>query len=62
LTQFQPIYYLDATSAEEIATPLKLVLVFSFLKGEATLHAMRLFGAGELPLGALKELIQVRLA
>ncbi|EKM51311.1 uncharacterized protein PHACADRAFT_129196 [Phanerochaete carnosa HHB-10118-sp] len=58
LIQDSPIYYLDATPAEEVATPLKLLLMFSFLAGASpNLQGMRLLGPGEAQLVQLKNFI-----
>ena len=63
LVQVPPIHYLDATSDEEAATSLQLLLAFSFRNGggEGELQAMRLLGTGELPLEMIKRLLVVRL-
>jgi hypothetical protein len=58
--QLPPLHYLDATSAEEAATPLRLLVMYSF-PAHATprLQGMRLLGAGEIGLPLVKSLIQV---
>jgi exosome complex component RRP42 len=60
--QVPPVHYLDATNEEEAATPLKLLLIFSFvnLGKDAVLQAMRLLGPGELQLSQVKGLVKVR--
>ncbi|KIP04195.1 hypothetical protein PHLGIDRAFT_60586, partial [Phlebiopsis gigantea 11061_1 CR5-6] len=51
-----PASYLDATSVEEAATPLKLLLMFSFPpSSEPQLQGMRLLGPGELQLAQMKQ-------
>ncbi|KAF8632708.1 hypothetical protein AX15_001732 [Amanita polypyramis BW_CC] len=54
-----PVHYLDATLPEEAATPLKLLLIYSFPSASApTLQGMRLLGPGELDLQTVKGLTQ----
>ncbi|KZV65722.1 ribosomal protein S5 domain 2-like protein [Peniophora sp. CONT] len=57
LNLLPPMYYLDATSAEEAATPLRLLLMYS-APAHATprLQGMRLLGSGEVNLGLIKSL------
>lgn len=45
--QVSPVHYLDATSLEEDATPLRLLLLFSYYKNATKLQGMRLLGPGE---------------
>ncbi|KAF7324787.1 RNase-PH domain-containing protein [Mycena kentingensis (nom. inval.)] len=53
-----PVHYLDAMLQEEAATPLRLLLVFSFPSGAPpNLHAMRTLGTGELEMDQLRDLI-----
>lgn len=55
-----PVSYLDATSQEEGATPLRLLLVFSFHPtSPPDLQAMRMLGPGELDLARIKILLKV---
>ncbi|KAH0580294.1 Exosome complex exonuclease RRP42 [Termitomyces sp. J132] len=53
-----PTHFLDATAQEEAASPLKLLLAFSFHDGQpAVLQGMRMLGPGELTPSHLKELV-----
>lgn len=53
-----PVYYLDATPSEEVATPLKLLLMFSFPPGASpNLQGMRLLGPGEPQLTQLQQFV-----
>ncbi|RDB21882.1 Exosome complex component RRP42 [Hypsizygus marmoreus] len=53
-----PVHYLDATGQEEAATPLRLLLMFTFPpNGPADVQAMRMLGPGELKITQLKDLI-----
>ncbi|KAI0086767.1 ribosomal protein S5 domain 2-type protein [Irpex rosettiformis] len=46
-----PVHYLDATLLEEAATPLRLLLLFSFPSSSSSiLQSMKLLGPGELKL------------
>ncbi|KJA22089.1 hypothetical protein HYPSUDRAFT_139661 [Hypholoma sublateritium FD-334 SS-4] len=55
----EPTHFLDATLAEEAATPLRLLLMFSFDKPETPyVQGMRTFGNGELSTTQLAELLQ----
>ncbi|KAG5723006.1 Exosome complex exonuclease RRP42, partial [Termitomyces sp. T112] len=55
-----PTHFLDATAQEEAASPLKLLLAFSFHDGQpAVLQGMRMLGPGELTPSHLKELVKV---
>jgi exosome complex component RRP42 len=59
LNLFTPAHYLDATLPEESATPLKLLLVYSFPSpSNPTLQGMRLLGPGELSLGAVQDFVR----
>ncbi|KAJ7672526.1 ribosomal protein S5 domain 2-type protein [Mycena polygramma] len=52
------VHYLDALPQEEAATPLQLLLVFSFPPGSSpNLQAMRVLGSGELESGQMREFI-----
>ncbi|KAJ7054068.1 ribosomal protein S5 domain 2-type protein [Mycena amicta] len=54
----RPAYYLDAMLQEEAATPMRLLLSFSFPPGApASLHSIRTLGPGELEMGQLRDLI-----
>ncbi|KAF7343382.1 RNase-PH domain-containing protein [Mycena venus] len=51
-------HYLDAIPQEEAATPLRLLLVFSFPPASSpNLHAMRILGSGELESGQIREFV-----
>ncbi|KII91870.1 hypothetical protein PLICRDRAFT_38740 [Plicaturopsis crispa FD-325 SS-3] len=57
LAASESVSYVDATAQEEVATPLKLVLAFSFSSdGKSKVQAMRLLGPGELKLARIKVL------
>ncbi|KAJ7132904.1 ribosomal protein S5 domain 2-type protein [Mycena crocata] len=52
------VHYLDAIPQEEMATPLRLLLVFSFPPASAsTLQAMRILGSGELESSQIREFV-----
>ncbi|KAJ7481455.1 ribosomal protein S5 domain 2-type protein [Mycena latifolia] len=52
------VHYLDAIPQEEAATPLRLLLVFSFPTASSPkLHAMRTLGSGELELDQIRGLV-----
>jgi exosome complex component RRP42 len=54
-------YYLDAILQEEAATPLRLLLVFSFPPASSpNLQAMRILGSGELETSQIRDFIAVR--
>ena len=56
----EPAHFLDATLAEEAATPLRLLLMFSFDKPETPhVQGMRTLGNGELSIDQLTELLKV---
>lgn len=60
ILQESPVHYLDATAQEEAATPLRLLLVFSFPpSAPADVQAMRMLGPGELTTTQLKDLVKV---
>ncbi|KIY43198.1 hypothetical protein FISHEDRAFT_53943 [Fistulina hepatica ATCC 64428] len=50
-------FYLDATSQEELATPLRLLVAFSPPSNSST-KAVRMLGSGELPFASLKGLLE----
>lgn len=57
--QEPPTHFLDATAQEEAASPLKLLLIFSFQDAQhAVLQGMRMLGPGELTPSRLKELVK----
>ncbi|KAJ7241725.1 ribosomal protein S5 domain 2-like protein [Mycena haematopus] len=52
------VHYLDAIPQEEAATPLRLLLVFSFPPASsANLQAMRILGSGELESSQIREFV-----
>ncbi|KAJ7764587.1 ribosomal protein S5 domain 2-type protein [Mycena maculata] len=52
------VHYLDAILQEEAATPLRLLLVFSFpTAASPSLQAMRILGSGELESGQIREFV-----
>jgi len=55
------VHFLDATTQEEAATPLRLILVFSCTAGSpAALHGMHLLGtAGDTDLAQIESLVKV---
>ncbi|KAF7315853.1 RNase-PH domain-containing protein [Mycena indigotica] len=54
------VHYLDAALQEEAATPMRLLLAFSFQSATPpNLHAMRTLGTGELELEQLRALIAI---
>ena len=55
-----PKYFLDATSQEEAAIPLRLFLLFSFSPSGTRLQSMRLMGDGEIQLESMTQLLEVR--
>lgn len=59
--QVSPTHYLDATSIEETATPLRLLLLFSFQKDTTRLQGVRLLGPGEANVSTFTPLLRVRL-
>nr|GAT58042.1 predicted protein [Mycena chlorophos] len=51
-------HFLDASSQEEAATPMRILLVYSFPSaGPANLHSMRTLGSGELEMEQMRQLI-----
>jgi exosome complex component RRP42 len=54
------VHFLDATNQEEAATPLRLILAFSFRSGSpAALHGMHLLGTGDTDLAQIESLAKV---
>ena len=59
-TKFPGVHFLDATTQEEAAAPLRLILVFSHPTGSpAALHGMHLLGTGETNLAQIESLVKV---
>jgi hypothetical protein len=55
------VHFLDATTQEEAATPLRLILIFSYPAGSpAALHGMHLLGTGDTDLAQIESLVKVR--
>jgi exosome complex component RRP42 len=58
--QFPGVHFLDATTQEEAATPLRLILIFSYPAGSpAALHGMHLLGTGDTGLAQIESLVKV---
>lgn len=58
--KFPGVYFLDATTQEEAATPLRLILIFSFPAGSPpALHGMHLLGTGDTDLAQIESLVKV---
>ncbi len=56
----EPAHFLDGTLAEEAATPLRLLLMFSFDRPETPhVQGMRTLGNGDLSMDQLEELLKV---
>ncbi|KAH8113082.1 ribosomal protein S5 domain 2-like protein [Phellopilus nigrolimitatus] len=53
-----PVHYLDASSIEESATTLRLLLLFTFHGSSAKLQGMRLIGSGETDASVLNPLLR----
>ena len=52
---------MDATTQEEAAAPVRLLLIYSFsTKSPAALHGMHLLGVGEIDLAHIESLVKVR--
>ena len=52
---------MDATTQEEAAVPVRLLLIYSFsAKSPAALHGMHLLGAGDVDLAQIESLVKVR--
>ncbi|KAI0034845.1 ribosomal protein S5 domain 2-type protein [Vararia minispora EC-137] len=59
LNLYPPLYYLDATSTEEVATPSRLLVMYSFPADQPPrLQGMRLLGPSEIGLPLIKTLTQ----
>jgi exosome complex component RRP42 len=59
--KFPGVHFLDATTQEEAATPLRLILIFSCPAGSpAALHGMHLLGTGDTDLSQIESLVKVR--
>src|SRR5687767_8355021 len=57
----QNVHFLDASSQEEAAVPLRVLVIFLFEGPDSPyIQATRMLGNGELQLDQIKELIQVR--
>ena len=55
------MHFLDATTQEEAAAPVRLLLIYSFsAKSPAALHGMYLLGAGDVNLVQIESLVKVR--
>jgi exosome complex component RRP42 len=60
--QFSGVHFLDATTQEEAATPLRLILIFSCPAGSpAALHGMHLLGTGDTDLAQIESLVKVHI-
>ena len=58
--KYPGVHFLDATTQEEAATPLRLVLIFSCPSGSpAALHGMHLLGTGDTNLSQIESLVKV---
>jgi exosome complex component RRP42 len=58
--KFPGVHFLDATTQEESATPLRLILIFSCSAGSpAALHGMHLLGTGDTDLAQIESLVKV---
>jgi hypothetical protein len=56
------VHFLDATTQEEAASPLRLILIYSFPTGSpAALHGMHLLGTGDIDLAQIESLVKVGL-
>jgi len=61
LFQVSSVHFLDATSQEEAAMPLRVLLMFSFDSSQsANVHGMRTIGSGELTSTQLADLLKVK--
>jgi exosome complex component RRP42 len=61
MNKFPGVHFLDATTQEEAALPMRLILIFSFPTGSpAALHGMHLLGTGETDLAQIESLVKVR--
>ncbi|CAK5263680.1 unnamed protein product [Mycena citricolor] len=50
-------HFLDGHLPEEAATPIRLLLIFSFTGGSSQLHSMRTLGSGELESAQIRDLV-----
>lgn len=58
--KFPGVHFLDATTQEEAATPLRLIVMFSCsAESPAALHGMHLLGTGDTDLAQIESLVQV---
>ncbi|THH09945.1 hypothetical protein EW145_g1657 [Phellinidium pouzarii] len=58
LNLIPPTFYLDASSIEESATELRIILLYSFEGSSSSLQGMRLIGPGETDASLLKPLLR----
>lgn len=59
LNLFPGVHFLDATTQEEAATPLRLILIFSCPAGSPpALHGMHLLGTGDTDLAQIESLVK----
>ncbi|KAF8267534.1 hypothetical protein EI94DRAFT_1801540 [Lactarius quietus] len=59
LNLFPGVHFLDATTQEEAAAPVRLLLIYSFpAKSPAALHGMHLLGAGDVDLTQIESLVK----
>ncbi|KAI6144920.1 ribosomal protein S5 domain 2-like protein [Pisolithus tinctorius] len=58
LNMLPTMHFLDATSQEESAIPLRLHAMFAFPGGKPTLHGMRMAGAGTSDLSQIRVLLK----
>ncbi|KAI0250610.1 ribosomal protein S5 domain 2-like protein [Lactifluus subvellereus] len=59
LNLFPGVHFLDATTQEEAATPLRLILIYSFPPGSPpALHGMHLLGTGDIDLAQIESLVK----
>jgi exosome complex component RRP42 len=59
LNLFPGVHFLDATTQEEAAAPVRLLLIYSFsAKSPAALHGMHLLGVGNVDLAQIESLVK----
>lgn len=59
LNLFPGLHFLDATTQEEAAAPVRLLLMYSFsAKSTAALHGMHLLGVGNIDLAQIESLVK----
>ncbi|KAF8484128.1 ribosomal protein S5 domain 2-like protein [Russula emetica] len=59
LNLFPGVHFLDATTQEEAATPLRLILIYSCSAGSpAALHGIHLLGTGDTDLAQIESLVK----